>query len=121
MSSTNHIVQYVVVRGDLFSKLKWPVGAVIAQACHSCTAAIHLYYKDEVTQEYLSDLDRMHKIVLEAKDEESLNKLSETLKENNIDHKLWLEQPENIPTCIAVKPYRKTDVQAFFKSFKLFR
>ena len=26
-------VQYVIVRGDLLTALKWPVGAVIAQVC----------------------------------------------------------------------------------------
>ena len=85
MAST--IVQYVVVRGDLltkqvksnahfikiFSKLiaiyiaqAWPIGAVIAQACHAATAAIHLNYQDESTQKYLGDLDNMHKVVLEV-------------------------------------------------------
>ncbi|XP_005103317.1 putative peptidyl-tRNA hydrolase PTRHD1 [Aplysia californica] len=115
------IVQYVVIRSDLVSKLKWPTGALIAQACHACTAVTHLYYKDEATQEYLADLDRMHKIILEAKDEESLSKLAETLTTENISHKLWVEQPENFPTCLAVKPYRKEEVQKFFKPFKLFK
>uniref|UniRef100_A0A1A9W469 Uncharacterized protein n=1 Tax=Glossina brevipalpis TaxID=37001 RepID=A0A1A9W469_9MUSC len=27
--------------------------------------------------------------------------------ENDIKHKLWIEQPENIPTCLAIKPYVK--------------
>lgn len=62
----NTIVQYVIVRGDLIRTLNWPVGAVLAQACHAVTAAIHLFYKDEIVQTYLSDLDNMHKIVLEV-------------------------------------------------------
>jgi hypothetical protein len=32
-----------------------------------------------------------------------------------------MEQPENIPTCIAVKPYEKENVQIFFKDLKLMR
>ena len=60
------IVQYVIVRGDLIKSLEWPLGAVIAQACHACTAVIHLFYEDPHTQEYLSDLDNMHKVVLEV-------------------------------------------------------
>ncbi|BFZ21068.1 hypothetical protein BsWGS_24107 [Bradybaena similaris] len=119
--ASNPVVQYVVVRGDLMSKLSWPLGAVIAQACHACSSVVHLFYKDNLTQEYLRDLDRMHKIVLEAIDEDSLNKLSEVLKSENIDHKLWIEQPENFPTCLAVKPYRKSDVQKYFKQFKLLK
>lgn len=60
------IVQYVVVRGDLLKSLQWPVGAVIAQACHACSAVIHLYHDDPHTQSYLADLDNMHKVVLEV-------------------------------------------------------
>ena len=57
----------------------------------------------------------------QAPDEEALRKLSESLSANNVDHKLWMEQPENIPTCVAAKPYRKEEVQEHFKQFKLFR
>lgn len=60
-------------------------------------------------------------ISFQAPDEESLTKLADRLRENSIDHKLWIEQPENIPTCVAVKPYKKEDVQQYFKEFKLFR
>ncbi|KAK2148566.1 hypothetical protein LSH36_491g02038 [Paralvinella palmiformis] len=81
------MVQYVVIRRDLFTKLNWPVGAVIAQACHASSAVIHLYYTDPNTQEYLKDLDRMHKVILEADDEETLRSLSEKLKAGSIDHK----------------------------------
>ncbi|KAF6211677.1 hypothetical protein GE061_012191 [Apolygus lucorum] len=108
-SMANSIVQYVLVRGDLITKLQWPLGAVIAQACHACTAVTHLFHDDELTQEYLKDLDNMHKVVLEVPTEAALNALAEKLKENNIDHKLWMEQPENIPTCLVVKPYPKTE------------
>lgn len=117
----SNIVQYIVVRGDLLRELKWPVGALIAQACHAVTAATHLYHDDPHTQEYLKDLDNMHKVVLEAIDEESLKKLQSDLEEANIKHKLWIEQPENTATCLVTKPYPKTDVQGFFKKFKLFK
>ena len=40
----------------------------------------------------------MHKVVLEAKDEDQLKVLADQLKEGAIDHKLWVEQPENYPT-----------------------
>ena len=58
------LVQYVVVRSDLVHALGWPLGAVITQACHAATAAIHMNYVDADTQEYLADLDNMHKVVL---------------------------------------------------------
>merc|ERR1719154_420542 len=95
------------VRGDLLLKEGWPVGAVIAQACHAATAVIHLLYTDESTQQYLKDLDNMHKVVLEVPTEGDLLKTAEKLKENDISHKLWIEQPENFATCLAVKPYQK--------------
>ena len=58
------IVQYVLVRADLCKTLGWPVGALVAQACHASTAVIHSFYNHEDTQKYLADLDNMHKIVL---------------------------------------------------------
>ncbi|XP_056644877.1 putative peptidyl-tRNA hydrolase PTRHD1 [Diorhabda sublineata] len=117
----SNIVQYVVVRSDLIKSLEWPVGAVIAQACHAVTAVTHLFYVDEHTQRYLEDLDNMHKVVLEASDEKNLIGLKDKLEENNVKHKLWIEQPENIPTCLVVKPYPKEDIQKYFKKFKLFK
>lgn len=61
------IVQYIVLRRDLLTALNWPIGALVAQACHASTAALHLYRDEEVVQTYLSNLDSMHKIVLEVK------------------------------------------------------
>lgn len=63
--STN-IVQYVVVRRDVVKTLKWPLGALIAQACHACTAVMHNFYEHPDTQNYLKDLDNMHKVILEV-------------------------------------------------------
>lgn len=60
------IVQYVIVRGDLLRTLSWPIGAVVAQACHATTSCMHLFRDDPDTQEYLKDMDNMHKIVLEV-------------------------------------------------------
>ncbi len=61
------MIQYVVVRGDLLKTLKWPVGALIAQACHACSAVMHLFHEDPNTIEYTKDLDRMHKVILEVR------------------------------------------------------
>ncbi|XP_006625744.1 putative peptidyl-tRNA hydrolase PTRHD1 [Lepisosteus oculatus] len=115
------LVQYVVVRADLVRILAWPLGAVITQACHAATAAIHLNYNDPDTQEYLGELDSMHKVVLEAPDETALSSLSETLSQKGVAHKLWVEQPENTPTCLALKPYPKETVQPLLRKFKLFK
>jgi len=113
------IVQYVVVRSDL----SWPLGALIAQACHASSAAIAvaLQGQDPVTLDYVKDLDSMHKVVLGAKDDAALKKLEAQLKENSVQHKLWTEQPEDIHTCLATKPYPKEEIQQFFKKFKLLK
>ncbi|PAA81177.1 hypothetical protein BOX15_Mlig017504g1, partial [Macrostomum lignano] len=113
--------QYIVVRRDLQETLGWPSGAVMAQACHAATAAIHLFYSNPDTEAYLADLDRMHKVVLGASSEAELTSLSQTLTANGVEHKLWIEQPENYPTALAVRPYNKTDVQALFKQFKMLK
>ncbi|XP_037559538.1 putative peptidyl-tRNA hydrolase PTRHD1 [Dermacentor silvarum] len=115
------LVQYVVVRSDLLTELSWPFGAVIAQACHACTAALHFFGNDPNTIAYTENLDGMHKVVLAAPTDSKLLALSQALQAASIDHKLWTEQPENIPTCLATKPYAKADVQSFFKDFKLFK
>ena len=60
------LVQYVAIRGDLSSSLNWPAGAVIAQACHACTAVICSFKDDPNTLEYTEELDRMHKVVVEV-------------------------------------------------------
>ncbi|XP_018335669.1 putative peptidyl-tRNA hydrolase PTRHD1 [Agrilus planipennis] len=119
MSST--VVQYIIVRSDLVKELGWPIGALIAQACHAVTATMHLFKDDEHLQSYLANLESMHKITLECSSEKDLRDLSEKLTENSIAHHLWIEQPENIPTCIAVKPYPKEHIQKYFKKFNLLK
>ena len=59
------LVQYIAVRGDLVEK--WPLGAIMAQACHAATAVMHLFRDDPNTVQYLSDLDRMHKVILKVR------------------------------------------------------
>jgi len=66
MAGSGNLVQYVVVRSDLLQVLKWPIGAVVTQACHASSAALHRFYSDPNTQTYLSDVDRMHKVVLQV-------------------------------------------------------
>ncbi|KAL9961471.1 hypothetical protein ACROYT_G030416 [Oculina patagonica] len=80
-----------------------------------------MHRNDSNTLQYTSDLDHMHKVILEAPSEVELHKLSQDLSSNQIDHKLWIEQPENFPTCLATKPYPKEQIQSFFKKLKLFK
>ncbi|KAF6161755.1 hypothetical protein GIB67_013832 [Kingdonia uniflora] len=113
------LVQYVVLRRDLIDS--WPRGSVITQGCHASVAAIWANKDDKHVLEYCSpeNIDSMHKVTLEVKGEPQILNLSGKLTANGIDHKLWIEQPENIPTCIATKPYPKSTVSSFFKKLNL--
>lgn len=64
-ASHDPIVQYVVLRKDLWGpELKWPLGSIVAQACHASSAAMWLHREDDVTVAYCSpeNLDSMHKV-----------------------------------------------------------
>lgn len=63
--------------------------------------------------------DRFFPCYPQAKDAETLTKLADKLRDAGVDCKLWVEQPENVPTCLAVKPYLKSEVQSHFKHLKL--
>lgn len=56
---------------------------------------------------------------IKAENENALRSLAEKLNANDIKHKMWIEMPENIPTCIALKPYKKEDVHTYVKKYKL--
>jgi hypothetical protein len=58
-------------------------------------------------------------VVLEIKSEQQLTNLSQKLQQEGIQHKLWVEQPENYPTCLATKPYRKSQAAVHFKKLQL--
>ncbi|KAF3512510.1 hypothetical protein F2Q69_00000430 [Brassica cretica] len=113
------VVQYVVLRRDLIDS--WPLGSVVTQGCHASVAAIWSFRDDPVTLQYCDPqhIDSMHKVTLEVKGETQMLNLSEKLKSGGISHKVWMEHPENIPTCIATKPYPKSQVSPFFKKLKL--
>ena len=60
------LVQYICLRGDLLRAQKWPVGAMVAQGCHASMAVMHVNRDHTNVVQYLSDIDRMHKVVLEV-------------------------------------------------------
>ncbi|KAJ0090358.1 hypothetical protein Patl1_12676 [Pistacia atlantica] len=113
------LIQYVVLRRDLIDT--WPMGSVVTQGCHASVAAIWSHKDDPHTLQYCSpqNIDSMHKVTLEVKGETQIKNLSEKLTAGGIAHKLWIEQPENIPTCLATKPCPKSMVSLFFRKLKL--
>ncbi|KAI3636972.1 hypothetical protein MIR68_005239 [Amoeboaphelidium protococcarum] len=121
MSHQQPLKMYIIVRRDLSKMLKWPGGAVIAQACHASTLALHQFKDDSNTSEYLKDAQNMHKVVLQIEDEAQLKQLSNSLSRRGIDHVMWMEQPENIATCISTKPYRKNEIGDILTHLKLYK
>ncbi|XP_042517164.1 putative peptidyl-tRNA hydrolase PTRHD1 isoform X1 [Macadamia integrifolia] len=113
------LVQYIVLRRDLIDS--WPLGSIITQGCHASVSAIWSHKDDAHTLDYCSpeNINSMHKVTLEVKGEPQILNLSEKLTAAGIAHKLWTEQPENFPTCLATKPYPKSIVSSFFKKLKL--
>jgi len=120
-SPEDPIVQYIVLRKDLWTEQGWPLGPLIAQACHASVAAVMEHRDDEATQRYCApeNIDQMTKVVLEAKGEAQLRNLAQKLTEAGVKHKLWIEQPENYPTCLAFKPSPKSEVAQYVKKFNL--
>eukprot|EP00045_Choanoeca_perplexa_P001208 m.18387 g.18387 ORF g.18387 m.18387 type:complete len:155 (-) comp10799_c0_seq2:297-761(-) len=115
------IVQHVVVRADLINDLHWPVGAVMSQACHASVAAIATNLEDDQVKEYLTQLGTMHKVLAQTADQASLVKLSKQLHERDVVHHLWVEQPENLPVCLATKPVSRSTVVKPLRKLKLFQ
>ena len=58
------LVQYVVLRADLWKDMDWPLGSIVAQACHAATAALWDSREEASSQQYCSpaQLDHMHKV-----------------------------------------------------------
>ena len=117
VDTNDQIVQYILVRGDL----NWGQGAIIAQACHASIASIVSSMNDESTQKYLADLKNMHKIVLKADSLDDMKRCESKLKEAQISHHMWIEEPEKVMSCLAVSPQPRSIVQSIFRHMKLLR
>ena len=58
------LLQYVILRKDLWTDMKWPLGSVVAQGCHAATAALWMSRDLPTTLEYCApeNIDHMHKV-----------------------------------------------------------
>ncbi|KAF3446512.1 hypothetical protein FNV43_RR11691 [Rhamnella rubrinervis] len=125
--SSDVLIQYVVLRRDLIDS--WPLGSVVTQGCHASVSAIWSHREDPDTTQYcspeklilcardfISALLTNSDVTLEVKGEPQILNLSEKLTTGGVAHKLWIEQPENIPTCLATKPYPKSTISTYLKS-----
>lgn len=60
-------------------------------------------------------------LMLKVPHEQELLAVEKALLSKEIKFKKWIEQPENYPTCIALKPYVKTDVQKLLRKYKMLK
>jgi len=100
------LVMQIIVRKDLLEKEGWGVGPLMAQVAHATSAVLHESRELPDTRRYLDDLKNMRKVILQTSDASSLQRLSDLLSAASppAPHHLWIEQPENIPTCLALAP-----------------
>jgi peptidyl-tRNA hydrolase len=111
------IVQYIFIVSDIKSIKK---GSLIAQACHASIKAIHVYKDDVDTREYLKYIDSMTTVILKIKYQDIPSILSNLIELDLVE---WIEQPENIVTCIALRPYKIEALDQhmdFIRKFKLY-
>jgi peptidyl-tRNA hydrolase len=121
------LVQYVVMRSDLIKQFKWNIGGLIANGSHACISVISEHLEDEEVRRYIGLIPtdppqpQMHKVVLSVKDETELNETAELLTKNAIVHRVWMEAPEQFPSCLATRPYQRHILQPLLRHLKLFR
>lgn len=60
-----------------------------------------------------------YQVVLQVPNEAQLLKTATSLESAGIAHKVWMEQPEAIPTCIATTPQLKSIVGSALKRLPL--
>lgn len=105
---------------------------MVAQAVHASIAAIWKTRTHDSTISYCTQRgndtpdagemsNQMHTVVLEAKNESALLKLAQTLQDNDVQHVLWREQPENIVTALASGVYQRSTVKKYFNKLRLFK
>ncbi|WWD03216.1 hypothetical protein V865_001267 [Kwoniella europaea PYCC6329] len=108
------LVMQIIIRRDLLTVHKWPIGPLLAQSAHAATAVLHRYRDHPDVRRYLEGEDGrgwegMRKVVLEVQDESSLKEITTKIDNlsNPIPYHLWVEQPENTPTALALIPNKR--------------
>ncbi|KAL0245471.1 hypothetical protein I308_104601 [Cryptococcus tetragattii IND107] len=108
------LVMQIIVRRDLLTEHNWPVGPLLAQSAHAATAVLHRFRDHPDVERYLQGEDGrgwegMRKVVLEVQDEAALKSLASKIDDmtNPVGYHLWIEQPENIATALALVPNKR--------------
>ncbi|KAI0368976.1 peptidyl-tRNA hydrolase II [Pilatotrama ljubarskyi] len=100
------LVMQIIVRRDLLDAEGWGVGPLMAQVAHATSAVLHETRERAETQAYLDDLENMRKVI---PDQASIERLASLLSASDppVPYHLWVEQPEDVPTCLALAPNRR--------------
>ncbi|GHJ86668.1 hypothetical protein NliqN6_3070 [Naganishia liquefaciens] len=103
------LTMQIIIRRDLLDVEKWPIGPLIAQGSHAATAIMHLQRENQAMKDYTADWKHMRKAILQTPDEETIRSLSNALTNATppIEHHLWIEEPENEPTALAILPNKR--------------
>ncbi|KAI6174277.1 Aminoacyl-tRNA hydrolase [Aphelenchoides besseyi] len=112
-------VMYLLLRKDLETNLKWPIGALCTQASHSATAICWIHRNDPDVMAYFNDLEHMHKVTLSVESEERLKEMAQRLEAANVQHHVWIE--DGIPTCIAIKPQCRSQLKSLLGRLPLYK
>eukprot|EP00435_Cladocopium_sp_Y103_P009055 s1577_g2.t1 len=117
-SPDDPLAVFVVLRKDL----DWPTGALINQACHACTAMAWEARDDDQAVAYLSQgvQGTMVKSTMGAKSQADLEDATKRLTEAGIPYKLWVEQPEDVPVCVATWPRPRSVLRKVLKKLSRF-
>lgn len=126
--SSQPLVMQLIVDASLLQQAGWSMGPMMAQAAHATSAVLAQTYGQPQTQAYLApgNLPHMRKVVLKAPAGVGLHALSQQLDEAAArsqddgkatsdgaafpQHHLWIEQPEDIPTVLALAPNTRPSV-----------
>lgn len=119
-SMSQPLVMQLIVDRRLIVDQGWPVGPMMAQGAHATAAVLAQTAAAPDTAEYLApeNLQSMRKVVLQAPDGTGLRDVAAQLDAARAEsaevppHYLWVEQPEDVPTCLAVAPNRKPKVSS---------
>ncbi|KAL0222133.1 hypothetical protein RCL1_001987 [Eukaryota sp. TZLM3-RCL] len=112
------LVQYVIINQAAVSS--YPLGAVVTQGVHAAVNVVHRNHNTLDVLEFISQpLGVQHSITLAAKDSDQLLGIKQKLDDAGIDSVLWVEQPENTPTALAIIPCDKERVKPIVKRLRL--
>lgn len=118
MSFKSAPIQYVLIITD--HVVGWPLGAIVAQGCHSVTACMAMYRDLQIYQEYTAEdnIGQMRKAILACPSSKWID-IKSRLVQANVYFTEWYEKPENVLTAVALVPGSKTLLKPFIGDLTL--